>query len=1081
MSLWRTSVVVRKRSNLAVVLVSVLLVGYIGFLVVMNYHWQVRLRESNLEKARYKVKEYAAVSRYFFSERKQDLRNLAESRELAAFFENKALGMSMDYGLRASLFIISRSFKRFASNRRIDEHRIYTRIVFIDKSGKLLLDTSEDGEEKTRHGNWATLLRPGMHGPEILIIEGGSLPEMVVSASYEFKNQYAGQIVAWISPEAACHLIGPPHGSIQPPVHIVYNGHIFPSRPQRLPETLPERLRDLGKLGAGRFYPFYLPGPGGARLKMLAASYPIQGTPLSLLALSKASDIQATQAPWNIPLATGIIAVFILGGAAIIFRITAKNAILNTRLEETSRAGKEMEDKNRQLEVEIAHRTRAEENLRREKAVSDALAKISNAILLPSSIEEISFIVLDHANALTKSKVGYAGYIDPDTGHLVCPTLLGEVWESCHVRDKDVVFKDFTGLWGWVLNNKKSLMTNAPASDPRASGTPEGHITVERFLSVPALFKGNLLGQVSVANAEQDYTEEDIRTLEKLSTLYAIAIQRRLDEELLRKATIDLEETVRERTAELRAAHERSMREIEDRKKAEEELVNSEKRMRHIIEAAPIGIRINKGGRYAYVNEAFVKMFGYEHADQILGMPVESLVAPEYRDVVKKRQKERMAGMELPSQYEVVGLKKGGERFDMAVWPTLINYEGEKSVLGFVIDTSEEKRLMAQFLQSQKLEVVGRLAGGIAHDFNNLLTTVIGTADLMMSEINKEDRLFEDVQEIKKAGERAASLTRQLLAFSRKQVLKPKVLDLNEVIAGMEKMLRRMIGEDIEIERILEPELGKVKVDPTQIGQVIMNLAVNARDAMPMGGKITIRTANVDLDESYAHDHALGFKLRSGPYVKLSLSDTGIGMDRETREQIFEPFFTTKEEGKGTGLGLSTVYGIIKQSSGYIWCYSEPGQGTSFRIYLPRVEETAEAVQKKNVPESLPRGSETILVVEDNESLRNLATKILKNHGYTVLEAQDGAHALDVCNKHEGSIELLLSDLVMPGMSGVDLQIHFKKVHPGIKVILMSGYLDDALARYGLSADKFEFIQKPFTPDSLAKKVREVLDSGFED
>ena len=854
MAFWVTSKFKRKRSSLAVILVSVLLVGYVGFLVGMNYLWQLRLRESNLEKAIYKIQEYAAVSRYFFSERKEDLRNLSESREIAAFFENKALGMSMDYGLKASLLIICRSLKEFASNRKIDEHRIYTRIAFIDRSGNLLVDTSENGKRTGSHRDWSTLLHPNKQEPEVLVIEDESLPEIVVSAPYYFKDQYAGQIVAWISTYAACHLIEPPHRNLQPPIHIVYNGHFFPPRPQTLPEALPEPLRELGKLKAGKFYPFYLPGPGGSRLKMLAASYPIQGPPLSLLAVSMASDILGTQAPWKIPLGTGILAVFILGGAALIFRITAKNAILKTRLEEAARTGKEIEDKNRELETEIAYRTEAEESLRREKAISDALAEISNAILLASSIEEISSIVLEHATALTGSKIGYVGYIDSDTGYLVCPTLIGKVWERCRVKDKAVVFKDFTGLWGWVLNNRKPLMTNAPTSDPRASGTPKGHIPVTRFLSVPALLKENLLGQVSVANAEQDYKEEDIRTLEKLSALYAIAIQRRLDERLLQKATIELEQTVRERTAELTSTTESLMAEMEEREAAEKELVESEKRIRHLIEA-----------------------------------------------------------------------------------------------------------------------------------------------------------------------------------------------------------------------------------DPGQIQQVIMNLVVNAKDAMPMGGKITIQTANVNLDESYAHDHALGSQLKAGPYVTLSLSDTGIGMNRETREQIFEPFFTTKEKGKGTGLGLSTVYGIVKQSGGYIWCYSEPGKGTTFKIYLPTVNDDGGKAQKRKARQSLPKGSETILVVEDNESLRNLAIRILKKQGYTVLEARDGAHALDVCNKYEGSIELLLSDVVMPGMTGDELQMHVKKMHPGIKVVLMSGYMDDALAKHGVSADKTAFIQKPFTPESLAKKVREVLDSGIDD
>jgi signal transduction histidine kinase/ActR/RegA family two-component response regulator len=385
------------------------------------------------------------------------------------------------------------------------------------------------------------------------------------------------------------------------------------------------------------------------------------------------------------------------------------------------------------------------------------------------------------------------------------------------------------------------------------------------------------------------------------------------------------------------------------------------------------------------------------------------------------------------------------------------------------------RRSEEQLRQAQKLEAVGRLAGGIAHDFNNLLSVVLSYSDMLLNEVDASSPLYADLQEILRAGQRAADLTRQMLAFSRQQVLDPKILDLSDLVANLSKMLMRVLGEDIELKTVLAPGLGMVKADRGQMEQVLMNLIVNARDAMPNGGRLTIETANVDLDEAYAREHA---GVAPGPHVMIAVSDTGIGMDKATQERIFEPFFTTKEKGKGTGLGLSTVFGIVKQSGGSVWLYSEPGGGATFKIYLPRREEgKADQTRSAPPPSAQARGAETILLVEDEDQVRAVAKGILSRAGYRVLEASNPGEAIALCEQHPAEIHLLLTDVVMPRMNGRQLAARVALLRPAAKVVFMSGYTDDAILHNGVLDAGVSFIQKPFTPDSLNRKVREVLDT----
>jgi signal transduction histidine kinase len=386
----------------------------------------------------------------------------------------------------------------------------------------------------------------------------------------------------------------------------------------------------------------------------------------------------------------------------------------------------------------------------------------------------------------------------------------------------------------------------------------------------------------------------------------------------------------------------------------------------------------------------------------------------------------------------------------------------------------EKAALQEQLRQSQKMEAIGRLAGGVAHDFNNLLTIIKGNSELSLMDVKQDDPLRENLEGILRASGRASGLIRQLLAFSRRQVMEMRVLDLNTVLEDLDKMLRRIIGEDIELVTLASKDLGRIKADAGQIEQVILNLAVNSRDAMPSGGRLTIETSNTELDEEYARRHVA---VIPGRYVMLSVSDTGVGMIPEVRDKVFEPFFTTKENSKGTGLGLSTVYGIVKQSGGNIWVYSEPGKGTTFKSYLPRVDEPlGEVVREKAAEDGLPRGTETILIVEDDEDVREVAVRILKMQGYRVLETSHGSDALRQCEQEAGPIHLMVTDVVMPGMNGPELAKRLNPLRPEMKVLYISGYTDNAIVHHGVLEKGVNYIQKPFTVEALARKVREVLD-----
>jgi two-component system cell cycle sensor histidine kinase/response regulator CckA len=508
-----------------------------------------------------------------------------------------------------------------------------------------------------------------------------------------------------------------------------------------------------------------------------------------------------------------------------------------------------------------------------------------------------------------------------------------------------------------------------------------------------------------------------------------------------------------------------------ERRRAEDELRRNESMLRLLFEHNPLPTWLYEmeSLKFLRVNDAAVQLYGYAHEEfenmSILGIRPHS-----------EREKALAFVRGMKSDAEEYGIwmhqSRDGRVFEAEIISHEMVYAGKRVRLVVAQDVGERKQLESQLRQSQKMEAVGRLAGGVAHDFNNLLMVIKGHTELLLNVLPPTEQITRKIQQIDRSADRAAALTRQLLAFSRMQVLQPQVISLNNVVDEMGKLLPRLIGEDIELAVRTTDQLGAIRADASQMEQVIMNLAVNARDAMPNGGKLLIETANADLDHSYTASHPL---MKPGPYVQLAVSDSGTGMDAETQAHIFEPFFTTKEKGKGTGLGLATVYGIVKQSGGFIWVYSEMGKGTCFKIYLPRVDHVEEHIGIPRGTAEVPRGTETILLAEDETDVREIARQFLESGGYQVIEAKDGTEALQLARENRGKIDLLVSDMVMPGMTGQELAVRLQAEHPGICVVFMSGYSEHAATEMADADPSVKLLTKPFSRTALLRMVREMF------
>jgi len=685
---------------------------------------------------------------------------------------------------------------------------------------------------------------------------------------------------------------------------------------------------------------------------------------------------------------------------------------------------------------DITERKRAEEAIRRNVERLKAVVEILQ--YRADSVQDFLDYALDKAIALTRSKFGYIYFYDENCREFVLNTWSRDVMKECAVADPQTRYElDKTGIWGEAVRQRKPIVVNDfQADSPLKKGYPKGHVRLTRFLTVPIFYNGRIVAVAGMANKSSDYSETD--------------------------------------TLELTLLMESVWKSVEN--------MRSEGRivlLGQMLDEAPASITIHDtDGRFLFANRATLSLHGYDRHEEFLAVNLHDLDVPESEALLAEHL--RSIAETGEARFEVAHYRKDGSIFPLDVSAKAIQWQGEPAILSIAADISDRKqaeeesaKLQAQLAQAQKMESVGRLAGGVAHDFNNMLAVILGQTEMALMKVPPTESLHRKLLQIQQCAERSVVLVRQLLAFARKQTVLPVVLDLNDRVGGMLKMLRRLIGEDIDLVWVPGAELWATKMDPSQIDQILANLCVNARDAIADVGKITIETRNVSLDEDSC---ARCVECVPGPYVLLSVSDDGAGMGKEVLEKLFEPFFTTKAVGRGTGLGLATVYGIVKQNKGFIDVYSEPGQGTTFRVYLPRHEGEAREASRQGPVDLMRGGGETILLVEDEPMLLEIGKSMLERLGYRVLAAGMPGEAVQAAEAHPDDIHLLMTDVVMPGMNGRELSERLLSLYPNLRCLFMSGYTSEVIAHHGVLDAGVPFIQKPFTLRTLSTKLREMLE-----
>lgn len=859
----------RNNWNITAAVASIILLGYIAFLLFANYLSQMQLQEAALDQLKQDMEKRSLAVSYFYYERKNDLRDLRENRSVFSFFHSKALGMSMEYGLQASLYSVSEAFSRILNDKTLDKEKIYREIAFINKDGRLLSGVSSQESKLKDEHDFSHLLAPELSDATILVDPDKQNPDVLLSIAYYYKQSYQGQIVAWVSAQPVYkHLVKETSSTSRRTIYIVSNYGSL-NLPLDVQQTLNQyKVGEIIDLPAGKIYRLEPASSQGSDEELIMGRVPIKGTPFSLVVISPAAEIFGITAPWRLPIAMGILSLIVLAGTALAWRINTHNLILRARLEETAKSKQDVEGKNVQLQNEIG-----------------------------------------------------------------------------------------------------------------------------------------------------------------------------------------------------------------ERRKAQSALMESEEKYRLLVENTNEGIFIHQDGFIKFPNPHLSTITGYT-PEELTNMSFMDLLHPDERTAAMERLLRTLRGDEPSGTHIYRARNKKGEQLWFEVNAILHIWEKKTATLHFIRDITPQKNLEAQLLHAHKMEAVGTLAGGIAHDFNNLLQAIQGYSELLLMDQESDSAHHPYLQEIFGAAQRGADLTRQLLTFSRKIESKLRPTDLNQEIVQLRKLLDRTIPKMISIELHLAGDLHSVNADPAQIEQVLMNLAVNARDAMPMGGKLLICTKNVFLDESYCKTH---MGATPGSYVMLQVSDTGHGMDSATLARIFEPFFSSKGIGKGTGLGLSMVYGIVSSHRGYISCESQPGEGTTFEIYLPTIDEAETKDHTQTHPvKAMKKGSETILLVDDEDYIRDLGNQILSKFGYSILMAENGQVALDMYRSLWKSIDLVLLDLIMPGISGTECLKELRTINPDVKVVVISGYSPDGSTEELFQLGARGFISKPYQMTQMLQVTREVLDSPAE-
>lgn len=698
--------------------------------------------------------------------------------------------------------------------------------------------------------------------------------------------------------------------------------------------------------------------------------------------------------------------------------------------------------------LDITERKRAEDALKLNSERTATLLKLNQ--MTSATPRELMVFAFEEAVRLSKSKIGYLGFMNDDETVMTVHVWSRDVMPECNVADSTLDFPvGNSGLWGEAIRQHRPVVINDYiAPNPLKRGCPAGHVSLRRFMSVPVIVGSHIVLVAGVGNKEEEYDEADVQQLTLLMEGMWRLIEHRRAEDAIRE--------INERFGSV---------------------------MRAAISYSIVGT--DPGGIIKVFNEGAELMLGY-NADEVIDKVTPELFHDPEEVAVRAAEMGVMPGFEVfvaavrqggTETHEWTYIRKDGSRLTVSLSVAAMRSElgGLTGFIGISRDVTAEKKMEQQLLQSQKMETVGLLAGGVAHDFNNLLTPILGYTDMLLPSFSKDDPRYQQLQMVRQAADRAKELTQRLLAFSRKQIIELKTVNLGDIIYRFESMLHRTIRENIRIEVDVSPTLSQMRADAGQIEQVLLNLAVNAQDAMPDGGFLTIEAQDVDLDESYTDTHP---EIKPGRYVVLAVSDTGSGMGEETLGHIFDPFFTTKELGKGTGLGLSTVYGIVKQHGGSINVYSETGKGSTFKVFFPRVNEGQSIFEQPSSLEYVvAHGGETLLVAEDNEMVRTLECQMLEGLGYRVISAESAEQCLNLAKKYEGPISMLLTDVIMPGMNGKELFKILSQVRPGLKVLFVSGYTSNVIGHHGILDEGVHFIQKPFSLHALSEKVRQVLDT----